>query len=309
MHGMKVWLAALLFVISLPVSSRTVRAMRVQTPATCRALTLYLRRGLNPPPGNLAVRIAPDAPVERLPVSLPVYPGAVRLKHLLDTPYGATLSDDAYIQTAAAEYGSSDAADTVLRWYQAVMPSCGWRQSQFWGTGSMSAFTSGHGFISLVNPDLVVLVSVGRNGSGGSYLALGAEQVVLPPRPKSSYLRGPSDRSYVRVHIALRRNSFHQGREIVTVTHVTVTEHRAIARLVTAIDHIQGSRSVRNFCPGPMQRVGPAWFTFIRTDGSRVHGFEMGPGVCGGLSVNGAGWMIDRGAVWKQILELSGVRR
>jgi hypothetical protein len=189
------------------------------------------------------------------------------------------------------------------------MPSCGWRQGSFWGTSSTSAFTSGHSFISRANSDLVVLVSVGRNGSSGSYLALGAEQVILPPRPESSYLRGSFNRPYVQVRIALTRSSFHNGREVLTVTHTTVTNHPAIARLVTAIDRIRGSRSVRTFCPGPPQRIGPAWLTFIRADGSRVHAFEMSPGACGGLSVNGAGWMIDPGGVWKQILRLSGVRR
>jgi hypothetical protein len=309
MRGMKVWLAALLLILSLPVGGRTVGAVRAEPLANCRALTMYLRPGLNPPPGNLVIRVAPDAPTGRFPVSLPVYPGAVRLKHLLDTPYGASLSDDAYIQTAAAEYGSADAADTVLRWYQAVMPSCGWRQGSFWGTSSTSAFTSGHSFISRANSDHVVLVSVGRNGSSRSYLALGAEQVILPPRPESSYLHGPFNRTYFQVRIALKRSSFHNGREVVTVIHTTVTNHPAIARLVTAIDRIRGSRSVRTFCPGPPQRIGPAWLTFIRADGSRVHAFEMSPGACGGLSVNGAGWMIDPGGVWKQILGLSGVRR
>jgi hypothetical protein len=232
----------------------------------------------------------------------------VQLNHLLHTPYGAIQGDDAYIQTAAAEYRSADSPDTVLRWYGTVMPSCGWRQGRFWGTSSASAFTNGHSFTSRANSNLVVLVSVGRNGTSGSYLALGVEQVILPPRPQSSYLRGPVDHPYVQVRIALKRGTFRNGQEVVTVTHRTVTGRPALARLVTVIDRIRSSRSVRTFCPGPLQLTGPAWLTFIRADGSRAHAFEMGPGMCGGLSVNGAGWMIDPGVVWRQILGLSGVR-
>jgi hypothetical protein len=43
-----------------------------------------------------------------------------------------------------------------------------------------------------------------------------------------------------------------------------------------------------------------------RADGSVAHAYELGPGWCGGLAVNGVGWMVDSGKVWKQILALSG---
>src|SRR5438309_1206540 len=114
-------------------SLRPARSTQAAPLVSCRAVTLYLQPGFNPPP-NSPVQVAPDAPHGSYPVSVPVYPGTVRLTHLLNTPYGASQGDAQYIQTAAAEYRSADASATVLKWYQAVMPACGWRQGNFWGT-------------------------------------------------------------------------------------------------------------------------------------------------------------------------------
>jgi hypothetical protein len=265
-------------------------------------VTLYLHPGFNPPAGNNPVRVATDAPHGSFPVSLPVYPSAVRLSRLLDTPYGASQGDALYMQTAAAEYQSADAAAAVLKWYESVMPSCGWRQGAFWGTSSTSIFTSGHSFIAKANPNLVVLVSVGPNRSSGSYLALGAEEDILPLRPAASYLHGP----FVQLRLALKRSSLQT--QIATVKHTTVTGHRAIARLVSAINSIQGRRSIRTFCPGPPRSTGPAWLSFVRANGSVAHAYESGSGWCGGLAVNGVGWMVDPGSVWTQILALSNTK-
>jgi len=52
--------------------------------------------------------------------------------------------------------------------------------------------------------------------------------------------------------------------------------------------------------------VGPAWLTFIRPNHSAVRAYESGPGECGGLAVNGVGWVKDTGPVWNAIRALVG---
>ena len=60
---------------------------------------------------------------------------------------------------------------------------------------------------------------------------------------------------------------------------------------------------------GRLNPPGPAWLSFVRPNRSVVHAFETGPGDCGGLAVNGVRWLTDSGAVWNQVLALTGGRK
>jgi hypothetical protein len=90
------------------------------------------------------------------------------------------------------------------------------------------------------------------------------------------------------------------------MVHTVVTNRRMIARLVGAIDGISAAYAVPTACFGVLLTTGLAWLTFVRADGSQVHSFEAGPGVCGGgLAVNGFRWLLDPGPVWSLILRLT----
>lgn len=58
-----------------------------------------------------------------------------------------------------------------------------------------------------------------------------------------------------------------------------------------------------------MRTIGPAWLSFVRPNGSIVHVYEIGPGACGGPTVNGVRRITDEGTVWNLILAVTEERR
>ena len=300
---MRVVAAVLMMLVLTPTSSRPLTSASAAPGVQCGGVTLTVKPGLNPPPSSGPGQVAPDSPRGTFSVSLPLYPGLRPLKRFVGTPYGAILTD-AYLQTAGAEYRSGGDVGTVSAWYRAVMPACGWRPAP-WG-GYAPPLTSSHSYTSTRDSSLSVLLSFGATSSGGSYIAYGVEWVILPARPASSYLHGP----FRQVRIAVNRGAFegvHRSRLVWHTSRATITDGAAIGRLVTAINGITKRRTVLLRCPGPLRLTGPAWLSFVRSDGSVAHAFEDGTagGCGGGLAVNGVRWLADPGNVWNQILKLS----
>lgn len=269
----------------------------------CSATTLTLQPGLHPPPPRPSLRIAADVPRGSFTAPLPVYPGATPLTPYVASPF-PDYPDNPYVQTASAEYQSEASVATLRAWFWAMLPACGWHVQGFWN-GNATAFTSGMTFIANDNANLTVDVSFGSGPSGSAYLGYGVEEITYPPRPASSFLHGP----FTEIRIALQRSPV--GNEPIKpyVVHTTMQERASIAHLVRAINAIMGYHSTAVVCMGgPARTVGPAWLSFVRPNGTVVHAYESGPGVCGGLAVNGLGWLIDPGFVWNEVLSLTGGR-
>jgi hypothetical protein len=305
--GIGLLLCALVLALSGQIASghrtRTTQAMT----AGCSATMLTLHPGLNPPESRIPLSTAADIPRGRFTVSLPVYPRSTPLVSYVGSPF-PELWNDPYLQTASTEYQSVDDFLKVETRIAAAFRACGWHDQGSWN-GNTSPFSSGITLISDTNPDLSIEISFGDRPSGGTYIGYGVEEITLPPRPRRSFLHGP----FAEVRIVLVRYTIQKGQPspIRHVVHVTLSRRSAIVRLITAVNAIKGYRTVRPVCfGGGLGLDGPIWMSFVRSNGSEVHAFESGPGSCfGGLAVNGARWLVDIGAVWKQVHVLAAGRR
>lgn len=267
----------------------------------CSAVTVALHPGLNPPWTRPRSRLAParDIPRRGFSVSLPVYPNATPLTPFIASPFPSYPADP-YLQTGSVEYRVAATSNAVLGWASRVFRGCGWRPDGRWSTNA-SAFTSGLTFAANNNPDLTVAVSVGAAGANGAYLGYGVMEVTLPRRPPSSYLRGP----FSAVRITLRMPQVRTDQASSRYARATIVDRTAIVRLVRAINAIRGHRTAPVMCVGGVGGAGPAWLSFVKANGTIVHAFEIGPGACGGLAVNGTRWLTDGGAVWNAIVALT----
>lgn len=283
----------------LPMSRSAPASAFAARPVNCSAATFTLHPGLHPAPPNTHLAIAPDIPRIAVHVSLPLFPQSAPLSPFVGSPF-FDYPTDPYLQTAAAEYLTSDDPGTVQSWFSRVVPVCGWKHSGS-GSGNVAPFDQYLFFVSRANPELTVEFSFGPASSGGTDVAYAVEEVTYPPRPAASYLHGP----FVKLRVALG-----SGVRLRTprVSHLTVLDRRAISRLVSAINRLTGYHTDLPLCSGGGASSGPAWLSFVRRNGSVVHAFEGAPGVCGGLAVNGVRWLIDTGSVWNQINALAGGR-
>lgn len=270
------------------------------TAAACSAgLTVSLHPGL--PPGMRGFAIARDIPRVPVLVSVPLYPGVAALTRFVASPFSSYPASP-YLQTAAAEYRTSASVATVRAWYPSAFNACGWRPNGSSSTNA-SILTSGLSFVAARNRNLTADVSFGVAPNGGAYIGYAIEDITYPPRPLQSYLHGP----FVALRIALQRGALRQqGSPTRHVVHLTVTNRRLIAQFVRAINGLTGYFTVPGVCSGGLSLVGPAWLTFVRPHGPAAHAFESGPGVCGGLAVNGVRWLIDDGRVWGLITRVAG---
>ncbi|MGH2444316.1 MAG: hypothetical protein ACRDFX_14265 [Chloroflexota bacterium] len=134
--------------------------------------------------------------------------------------------------------------------------------------------------------------------SGLAYIAYAAEDITYPPRPARSYLHGP----FTRARIAMERRFGPLGSRPARTVRITLIDRALIHRLVAAVNNVKGYRTAFGVCAGGFSRDGPAWISFVRPNGSVSHAFESGPGGCGELAVNHVRGLLDRGAVWNQLL-------
>lgn len=302
-HAIGPLIAALFLVNPVPLAASALASPPLAA-TECAGITLQVHPGINPPSKNAHLRPAWDAPRGTFTVSLPLYPGTTSLSPWVASPYPEYPASP-YLQTAGAEYQSTDSSATASAWFSSHLPSCGWHSSGNWG-GNATVFTNGLGFTSNTNPDLSVELSFGDTPSGGSYIGYGVEWIIYPPRPSASYLHGP----FTQLRIALGRNTVQNGSFVQHVVHAAVRNRTAIRRLVSAINSVGGYHTVSSICVGGgPSRTGPAWLTFRRPNGTEAHAYEAGLGIClGNLAVNGKRWLIDTGVVWKHILGLTGGR-
>lgn len=282
-------------------SSLPAQAAPAVPAAACSDITLQVAPGLNPPANSSLLTPAPDMPHGAFTVSLPLYPGAVAI-----TPWPAShyfsFSADPYLQTAGAEHRSSDSTEAARAWYTSRLRACGWHSAGRWSSNA-TAFTNGLFFGSNTVPYLTLQMSFGSAPSGGAYIGYGVEWILYPPRPAGSYLHGP----FRQLRIAPGRNRVQNGKVVQRAIHVTVSHRAAIHHLVSVINSLGGYHTVLPTCFGPQPgRNSPARLAFVRPDGSVAHVYEVGPSACFGLAVNGIHWLIDTGAVWKQIMALAG---
>jgi hypothetical protein len=120
----------------------------------------------------------------------------------------------------------------------------------------------------------------------------------------SSYLRGP----FAHLRIVLRDNAPPNSQAVPRMVRVDVHDRATIARLVRAINSLQDFHGEPVTCFGGLMSEGPAWLSFVRPNGTVVHAFELGPGVCLGLAVNGKRRLIDPNRVWPLIQALTAGR-
>lgn len=273
-------------------------AARPSAAAGCvTGLTLSLQPGLPTSMRRVPQRVAPDIPRGPFSVAVPLYPGARALTRFVGSPV-ASFPATPYLQTAVAEYRTADEPPTVTAWYRAAFAACGWRVQGTMAT-NVGVLSSGITFASRVDADRTVEMTFGSPPTGGSYIGYAAEVITYPPRPPSSYLRGP----FSEVRIALNRTAYAtSGRVARHVDHVTMTDRARIARLVTTVNAVTEYFTVPTVCVGGFTPIGPMWLSFVRPNGSIAHAYETLPGACGGLAVNGVRWLIDRGAVYYTVV-------
>jgi hypothetical protein len=190
----------------------------------------------------------------------------------------------------------------VQAWYERTMNGCGWRADGSWN-GNAGAFPHGISFARGPTGALSTGIDIGfaDEPDGSTDVAIAAEAVRYPAPSAAARIHG----LFVQLRIALSRSG-RSGAGSARRVHAVVTNRGVIARLVGAIDGISAAYTVPTSCFGGLRTTGPAWLTFARADGSQVHAFEAGPGVCGGgLAVNGFRWLLDPGTVWSLILRLT----
>jgi len=288
--------AGTLSVRSFPVA----RASAAPSAVNCAALELHLAPGLHPPSPNYSFRPPSDAPRTPFTIALPLYPSLTPLKHLAGSPF-AEIQGTPYLQTASAEFHSTASSDTVQAWYERTMNGCRWRPNGSWN-GNAGAFPHGISFARGPNGVLSAYIGFADEPDGSTDVAIAVEAVRYPAPPAAARIHGP----FVQLRITLSRTGPASAVHSAQTVHAIVTKRQVIARLVGAIDGIGAAYTVPATCFGGLHTTGPAWLTFVRTDGSQVHAFEAGPGVCGGgLAVNGFRWLLDPGTVWSLILKLT----
>jgi hypothetical protein len=247
---------------------------------------------------HIPLPIARDIPRGLFRVAVPLYPGAQPLSHFVASPVPEYPASP-YLQTGVAEYRTAADVQTVTAWYSSAFSRCGWRAEGTMTTNA-SILSSGMTFVSTGNHDLTVEMTFGDTSSGGTYIAYAAEEITYPPRPAASYLHGP----FHQVRIALRQGTLQNGQPVWHVVRVKLVDQPTIGQLVDDINAIKEHYTASVNCFGGLSRTGPAWLSFVRPNGSVVHAFESGPGVCGGLAVNGVRWLIDPGRVWNLIIRI-----
>lgn len=262
-------------------------ALAASEPTVCTVGTvLPLEPGL--PPSSKKGSFPPvarDIPRDPISVSVPLYLGAQPLDNLVGSPLH-TYPRNPYLQTGVAEYQSPEQMSVLQSWYLAAFGNCEWRQN-----GSMrkntGVLSSGIRFVSKVNGHLDVWLSFGTAPGGGTYVGYVLEEVTLPPRPAGSYLHGP----FSEIRIAERINTQAAHRTV----HATVRDRGTIQRLVRAVNSIKDI-----YVPGASTRrsgLGPAWLTFVRSNGQSVHVWDSGTS----LHVGSSRALADDGRVWNLI--------
>lgn len=258
-------------------------------------LTLTLHPGPPPSAQRAALSVARDIPRAPVSVSAPLYPGARPLISFVASAIPEYPADP-YLQTGVAEYRTPADVEAVKAWYRTAFAGCGWHRNGSMETNA-SVLDSGITFASNSNHNLTMEMTFGDTPTGGTYIAYGAEEITYPTRPTGSYLHGP----FSQVRTALRRAVMKKGQPVWHTERRVVTARPIIARFVQTINAITEYHTVSGVCSGGLSLVGPAWLTFVRSDGSVVHAFESGWGWCGGLAVNGFRSLIDPGSVWELI--------
>jgi hypothetical protein len=295
--------------LAMPKGSRSAQAVVAAPAVNCAVVTVTLHPGLHPglkrAPGDIGS--APDAPPGPFYVSLPVYPGAAPLQHVVGTPF-PEVAESPYLQTAGLEYTASGNHPDMETWFTRAFHSCGYVSRGTWN-GNTTPFSDGLTFVSKRNSNLSVEISFGMDPAGGSYIGYGVEDIILPARPARSYLHGP----FSALNMAVQHN-YQAQRPRSTIVHVVVHNRQAIRRLVSAIDEMTGYQTVVGVCFGGIERpppIAPVWLSFVRPDGAVVHAFADGAGgPCGGgFAVNGVRWLISGASAWKQILHLARAGR
>ncbi len=288
-------LAAAGILVLLSVGAMGSALPPVSATGVCSAgLVLTLHPGLPASMQHLPPGIARDIPRTPVSVSVPLYPGARSLAQFVASAI-PEYPPDPYLQTGVAEYQTAGSVDIVQAWYRKAFVACGWRTAGSMTTNA-SALTSGITFASIDTPNLTMEMTFGDTPSGGAYIAYGAEELTYPPRPASSYLRGP----FSAVHIALRRSMVQKGQLVSHIVRSTVIARPLITQLVQSINALTGYYTVSGNCRGGLRLVNPAWLSFVRRDGSVAYAYES-QGCGEGLSVNGVGWLMDDGRVWNLI--------
>ncbi|HEX6510545.1 MAG TPA: hypothetical protein VF221_23195 [Chloroflexota bacterium] len=297
-------MAAIIRVVAILALAGTFLSVRspaipIAAAGACEAsFTVVLHPGL---PGSVrqpGVGGAPDIPRGVFTAAVPLYPGAQPLSHFVASAVPEYPASP-YLQTGVAEFPTANGSQTVTPWYRSAFKSCGWRVNGTM-TSSADVLNTGIRFVSTGNPNLTVEMTFGDTPTGGTYIAYAAEEITYPVRPARSYLRGP----FRNMRISLRQAVMQRGQPVSHVSHANLHDGPTIARLVGAINAIKEFHTVSGLCLGGLGLTGPAWLSFVRPDGSVVHAFETGPGVCGGLAVNGARWLIDGGQVFNLIQRL-----
>lgn len=291
-------------IVPFASTARMPSALAARLPAVnCAALALQLAPGIHPPSPNFPFRPPADAPRTPFTVVVPLAPGLTPLQHPAGSPF-AEIQGTPYVQTASAEFHATSSSDTVAAWYTQNMPSCGWRPNGS-RDGNAGAFPHGISFARGTNQAVIVEVGFADQPDGSTDVAIAVQAVRYPSPLAVARIHGP----FVRVRIALSRIGSNGGVGSTRTVRTIVTNRREIALLVKAIDDIKAAFTVPPVCPGGLRTSGPAWLTFVRADGTQIHAFEAGAGVCGGgLAVNGFRWLLDPGPVWALILRLTTKR-
>lgn len=291
-----------IFACLAPLTGFLTAAAPVSASPCPAGFTITLHPGVPPSEPGPPRPVAPDLPQTPITLSLPLYPGATPLPHVLKVVQGFELTP--YLQSGLAEYHTDAGEGTLKKWSIAALTGCGWRRTL--GTMSTNAgiFTSGYDFVRVGNPLLTLQVSFGRDSSGGTDIAYGISDITYPPRPAGSYLHGP----FTQLRLAFTVNSRTPTTLVSHVAHATIVNRVAITRVVRAVDSLTQYQSVRGACvgsgiPGPGVNT-PVWLSFVRADGSVVHAYDLGAGACLGLAVNGYRWLIDDGRVSSLLLSL-----
>ena len=175
------------------------------------------------------VSTAAAVPVPRIPgvsrITVPLYPGAVRTRQQFPVGYESPTPATPYLRAEGTKYLVGASESEVEAWYSQQMERSGWSSS-----GSGGAYGPG------VNQDMLGFAPPGSATAmenvtfwfdaltaRSTLVGIWATRVVQPPRPRSSYLPA-----------GIRRVTGD-----VDAQQVDITDPRAVARLVSAINRLQ----------------------------------------------------------------------
>ena len=229
-------------------------------------------------------------------LTLPLYPDAISTSQEFSMPFEET-PGSWYVRVAKADYITSTGQANLDAWYVRHMNGSGYQQAGSATVGNVKTGVSTQGLIfkPVQQPQghcLEIDLSFQDCGEGQTLLEYWATDVVVPPRPATSFLPG---------NVAEIDGSMTVLGTKITHFKVHITGITQIQSLVSAINSLQ--QIDQGISAGPIMIWGTAGLIFHTSTGEEIPVNIDNAGA----SVNGVGLQDHGGTVWKVLEKIYSI--